>query len=361
MHDLRSCALRNPFGYHHFNPKERSIVEQLQMKNSVRNLLAIHMKYWPSQVLLTAVELDLFNRLGDEKLSAQELGDRLGLSHPRGTYDFFDALVALEFLDREGDGPNGQYKNIPEMRWLLTSSQAMMFGGYEVWSNLATALKTGKTLVSPETHAPESNTTYDVYYGSGPQEFFYAMESLQQKNFERLAEVIDFTEYRSMADIGCASGLLARIMHEKFPQLKIICFDLPSVAPHVQDLVNAAEAGDRVSVISGDFFEDDLPCADVIAMGNVLHNWELEKKKVLVRKAFDALPDGGAFIVIENMIDNERRKNPSALLLSLNMLIEFGSNSFTPEEFQEWCLESGFKKCEFIELTETGTAAIAYK
>ena len=336
-------------------------MEPLQMKKSVKNLLASHMEYWPSQVLLTAVELDLFNMLGDEKLSAQELGDRLGLSHPRGTYDFFDALVALEFLGREGDGPSGKYKNIPEMRWLLTSDQAMMFGGYEVWRNLATALKTGKSLVLPDTHAPKNNTTYDVYYGNGPQEFFYAMESLQQQNFERLAEVFDFSKYSSMADIGCASGLLARIIYQAFSQLQIICFDLPSVAPHVQDLVDIAEAGDRISVVSGDFFEDDLPYADVITMGNVLHNWEIEKQKVLIQKAFDALPDGGAFIVIENLIDNTRRTHPSSLLLSLNMLIEFGSCSFTAEEFEAWCLESGFRSCEFIELTETGTAAIAYK
>ncbi len=338
-------------------------MELLHLKKSVKNLLAIHMEYWPSQVLLTAVELDLFNTLGDEKLTAQELGTSLGLSHPRGTYDFFDALVALEFLDRDGDGPSGKYKNIPEMQWLLTSDKAMMFEGYELWRNLATALKTGKSLTMPDSHDPKPNSTYGgVYYVNGPQEFFYAMESLQQQNFARLAEVFDFSKYQSMSDIGCSSALLARTVHQAFPQLPIVCFDLPAVTPHVQKLIDAAGAGDRISVVSGDFFEDDFPRTDVIAMGNVLHNWGLEKKKFIIQKVFDALPDQGAFIVIEDLIDNTRRKHPSSLLLSLNMLIEFGEGyNFTAQEFEEWCLDVGFKSCEFIELTETGTAAIVYK
>jgi len=338
-------------------------MEATQLQKSVSNLLKIHMAYWPSQVLLTAVELDLFNTLGDENLTAQELGERLGLSHPRGTYDFFDALVALDFLDREGEGESGRYKNIPEMQWLLTSDSAMMFEGYEVWSNLATALKTGKSLKLPENHDPKLNSTYaDVYYVDGPQEYFYAMESLQQQNFVRLAEIFDFSKYGSMSDIGCASGLLARTVHQAFPQLTIVCFDLPSVTPHVQKLLDTDGVSDQISVVSGNFFEDDLPHADIIAMGNILHNWEIGKKKILIQKAFAALPEQGAFIVIEDLIDNKRRNHPSSLLLSLNMLIEFGDGyNFTAQEFEQWCLDAGFKSCEFIKLTETGTAAIAYK
>ena len=165
-----------------------------------------------------------------------------------------------------------------------------------------------------------------------------------------------------MSDIGCASGLLARTVHQAFPQLPIVCFDLPAVTPHVEKLIDAAGAGGQISVVSGDFFEHDFPRTDVIAMGNILHNWGLEKKKVLLQKVFAALPDGGAYIVVENLVDNTRRNRPSSLLMSLNMLIEFGEGfSFTAQEFEAWCLDAGFKSCEFIKLTETGTAAIAYK
>jgi O-methyltransferase domain len=116
-------------------------------------------------------------------------------------------------------------------------------------------------------------------------------------------------------------------------------------------------------VVSGDFLVDDLPAADVITMGNILHDWDLDKKKLLIRKAYDALPDGGALIAIENVIDDARRENAFGLLMSLNMLIEFGQGGFdyTGADFREWCSEAGFQSFDLIPLTGPTSAAIAYK
>ena len=124
------------------------------------------------------------------------------------------------------------------------------------------------------------------------------------------------------------------------------------------------EAGmtDRITVFSGDFFEDDLPEADVITMGNILHDWNLEKKKLLIKKAYDALPEGGAFIAIENLIDDARRENAFGLLMSLNMLIEFGDAfDYTAAQFRNWCTEAGFSTFDVIPLAGPTSAAIAYK
>ena len=119
---------------------------------------------------------------------------------------------------------------------------------------------------------------------------------------------------------------------------------------------------DRIKVVEGDFFKDHLPKADVVTMGNILHDWNLEKKKVLIEKAYDALPEGGAFIAIENLIDDARRENAFGLLMSLNMLIEFGDAfDYTGANFREWCGEAGFQQFEFINLSGPSSAAIAYK
>ena len=97
----------------------------------------------------------------------------------------------------------------------------------------------------------------------------------------------------------------------------------------------------RIAVVSGDFFADELPKADVITMANILHDWNLDKKKILIQKAYDALPRGGSFIAIENLIDDARRNNLFALLMSLNMLIEFGDAFYyTGQDFREWCGEA---------------------
>jgi hypothetical protein len=126
--------------------------------------------------------------------------------------------------------------------------------------------------------------------------------------------------------------------------------------------VAAAGLDDRISVASGDFFAGPLPKAEVVTMGLILHDWNLERKLHLIRAAYEALPDGGAYIVIENLIDNARRENAFGLMMSLNMLIEFGDAfDFTGADFAGWCREVGFREVEVLPLTGPASAAVAYK
>jgi hypothetical protein len=189
------------------------------------------------------------------------------------------------------------------------------------------------------------------------------MTGLQAGNFHALAEKFDFSRYTSVTDAGGALALLSRIVGARHPHISFTTFDLPPVASHAQRYVDEAGMKERIKVASGDFLVDDLPKADVVTMGNILHDWDLERKKLLISKAFDALPEGGAFIAIENVIDDERRENAAGLLMSLNMLIEFGEGGFdyTGADFREWCGEAGFKSFDLIPLTGPSSAAIAYK
>ena len=121
-------------------------------------------------------------------------------------------------------------------------------------------------------------------------------------------------------------------------------------------------SGRRVATAAGDFFRDRLPRADVITMGMILHDWNLEKKKMLIAKAYRALPEGGALVAIENLIDDDRRHNAFGLMMSLNMLIEFGDAfDYTGADFAGWCLEAGFRRIEVLPLQGPASAAIAYK
>jgi uncharacterized membrane-anchored protein len=126
--------------------------------------------------------------------------------------------------------------------------------------------------------------------------------------------------------------------------------------------IAAAGVGDRVTTAAGDFFKDPLPKADVITMGMILHDWNLEKKMHLIRAAYDALPPGGALVAIEALIDDARRENVFGLLMSLNMLIEFGDAfDFSGADFRKWCAEAGFTRFEVIHLAGPASAAVAYK
>ena len=190
-----------------------------------------------------------------------------------------------------------------------------------------------------------------------------AMSGVSAGPFQVLAQQFDFSKYKTVCDVGGATGQLACFVAAAHPHLECVSFDLPPVQPIAQRRIDAAGLTRRVNAAAGDFFVDALPKADVITMGMILHDWNLEQKKLLIRKAYEALPPGGAFIVIETLIDDERRENVFGLCMSLNMLIEFGKEAFdyTGADFAGWCKEAGFSRCEVMPLAGPSSAAIAYK
>jgi hypothetical protein len=332
-------------------------------------ILKIGMAFFGSKALLSAVELELFTMLGDEAKTASEIERELGL-HPRGTYDFLDALVALNLLERDGEGAEGRYGNTRDTRRFLVRTSPDYVGGilemanarlYRFWADLTPALKTGE----PQNEVKHSGKPmFDELYADPArlEQFMNAMTGISGPNFRALARKFDFSRYGTLADIGGATGQLSCIVAEQHPHLACLSFDLPVVQPIAERRIAAGGLHERVTALPIDFFTDDFPKVDVITMGMILHDWNLEKKKLLIRKAFEALPKGGAFVAIENIIDDERRENAFGLLMSLNMLIEFGDAfDFTGADFTSWCLEAGFERTEIVHLNGPCSAAIAYK
>jgi hypothetical protein len=333
------------------------------------NILQIGFAFWNSKVLLTGVELGLFTKLGQRRLFGAELGKELGL-HPRGIADFLDALVAMKFLEREGQGTVAKYFNTPATALYLDKNSPRYIGGilemlsarlFRFWNDLPEALRTG--LPQNETKHGEKGIFEELYADPAKlEQFLEAMAGLSRINFEALADRFDFSSYQTLCDIGGATGLLSREVAKKHPHLQCISFDLPPVEPIARKQIAAAGLSDRIQTASGDFFQGALPKADVITMGMILHDWNLERKMQLIRAAYDALPDGGAFIAIEALIDDARRENVFGLLMSLNMLIEFGEAfDYTGADFKRWCGDVGFRRFEIIHLAGPSSAAVAYK
>jgi O-methyltransferase domain/Dimerisation domain len=333
------------------------------------HIMQVGMGFWPSKTVLSAVELGLFTELGDESMTGEEVGERLGL-HERAIYDFLDTLVALRLLERDGEGSEGRYRNTPETALFLNKESPAYIGGilemsnarlYGFWGNLTEALRTGK----PQNEIKTTGKAMFEELYSDParlEQFMGAMAGISQGNFRALAEKFDFSRYATLCDVGGATGQLSTIVAARHPHLRCISYDLPVVAPIAERAIAKAGLSDRVDVASGDFFADPLPQADVITMGLILHDWNLERKMQLIRAAYEALPEGGAFIVIENLIDDARRENAFGLMMSLNMLIEFGDAfDYTGADFAEWCREVGFRDVEVLPLAGPASAGIAYK
>jgi predicted O-methyltransferase YrrM len=333
-------------------------------------IMEIGTGFWASKVLLSAVELALFTHLGEAgPLSGPEIARRIGLA-PRATDDFLDTLVALRFLDREGDGAGARYRNAADSAVFLDSAHPGYVGGllemlnarlYGFWGGLTEALRTGL----PQSEVKHNGAPFFAELARDPErldQFMHAMEGIQRGNFETLAAVVDFAPYSTVCDVGGGTGQLCTVLATHHPHLRCTTFDLPAVEGIAQKAVADAGLAHRITVESGDFFVDPLPRADVVTMGNILHDWDLDRKKALIRSAYEALPEGGVLIVVENLIDDARRENAFGLLMSLNMLIEFGDAfDYSGSDFSRWCRELGFTDVGIVPLTGPASAGIARK
>jgi hypothetical protein len=336
---------------------------------SSQRIIDIGMGFWPARTLQVAVKLGLFTLLGARAMTGEELRDALGLA-PRANPDFFDMLVALKFLEREGEGPEAAYSNSQEAARFLDRASPDYMGVfiemahdrlYPFWTDLGEALRTGK----PQNEVKHTGKPLFAELYADPvrlESFMASMGGVSTPNFRKLAETFDFSPYETLCDVGGASAVLSVLVARANPHLHCVSADLPAVEPIAQRRIAEAGLSDRVGTAVIDFFEDPLPQADVITMGMILHDWDLPTKQMLIRKAYEALPEGGVFIAIENLIDDARRENVFGLGMSLNMIVQFGDAfDFTGADFAGWCEEAGFSRCEVLPLTSRGSAAIAYK
>ena len=333
------------------------------------HIMQVALGFMPAKTLLSAVELGLFTALEGQALTGEALCAELDL-HPRANPDFFDALTALGVLERDGDGPTARYRNTAASSRYLKADSPDYIGGfllmsnerlYPFWGRLSEGLRTGK----PQNEiATLGKPLFDALYADPERMglFLEGMSGISRSRFLALAERYDFSRHKRLCDVGGALGLLALTVAERYPDLQAVSADIDVVTPHARRKIEGAGFSGRVQAVDLDMFTDPLPRCDVMTMSMILHDWNLEKKKLLIAKAYEALEPGGAFIAIDHMIDDARRQNVPGLMISLTMLIETGDGfDYTAADFFGWCEEAGFRRGEVIPLGGGGSAAVAYK
>lgn len=232
---------------------------------------------------------------------------------------------------------------------------------YHSWGRLENGLLTGDSQ-NEFTNAQNDSFTELYKVPEKLKEFVNAMSGISAGNFTAFAQKFDFSAYETLTDVGGAGALLSIIVARHQPHLRCISFDLPSVEPIAAENIQSAGLKPRVSVASGDFFAGEIPKADIIVMGNILHDWDEDKKLFLMKKAYDALPANGAFVAIENVIDDERKKNAFGMMMSLNMLVQTGKGfDYTFADFNKWAGAVGFGRTEIIPLAGAASAVVGYK
>ena len=330
-------------------------------------ILQTGLAFWASKTLLSGVEVGVFTELAQKPQPLDALAQRLGI-HARGARDFADCLVSLGFLQRDDAGV---YSNSPEADHFLDKTKPSYIGGmlemanhrlYPTWGDLTHALKTGL----PQSEAA-SNPDFFAELYSDPErlrQFLSAMTGVSRSANIAIANSPDigWADRKTFVDVGTAQGDLAVQIGLANPHLEGMGFDLPQVAPVFEEYLAANDLADRVRFVGGDFFEGAIPAADVVLMGHILHDWDLEQKRMLISKAHDALPAGGVFVAYDALIDDERRSNSFGLLMSLNMLVETpGGFDYTGADGVGWLLQAGFSEARVCPLAGPEAMLIAIK
>jgi hypothetical protein len=346
-------------------------MEQEQNHPTPENIMKIGTGFWASKILLSAVKFQIFTTLAEKKtMSAIELKSHLGFkSTDRNVYDYLDALTTFGFLNREGLLETAKYSNSMETDFFLDKNKPSYIGGmlemlnnrlYGFWGNLEEGLLTGLA----QNEEKSGGNLFEALYSDADRlkEFIHAMSGFQMGNFMALAQSFDFSKHKTLVDIGGSAGMLSIMVAKHQGHMNCTSWDLPPVASIANEVIQEFQMHDRVKTDSGDFFKDEFPNADIITMGNILHDWDEETKLMLIKNAYNALPEGGVLIAIENVIDADRNKNAVGLMMSLNMLIETGSGfDYTFSDFNKWTSAVGFKSTALLPLAGPTSAAIAYK
>lgn len=320
--------------------------------------------YWGSKTLLSAVELGLFTALAKEPLDGETLRQRLGL-HPRSASDFFDALVALGLLERR----DGRYANTPETNLFLDRAKPSYVGGFlemssvrlfGFWGSLTEALRTGQ----PQNEGKTGGDFFAALYQDPVRlkGFAHAMTGISLGSAREIAREFPWDQYRTFADIGTAAGGLPVQVALAHPHLTGVGFDLPQLGPIFDEYVASFGLQGRLRFQPGSFFADPLPSADVLVMGHILHDWSVDERRLLLAKAHTALPEGGALLVYETIIDDERRENAFGLLMSLNMLIETpAGGDYTAADCANWMRAAGFRETHATHLAGPESMVVGIK
>ena len=317
-----------------------------------------------AKTLLSAAELGVFTALAEGPLDRDTLAKQIGIDR-RGARDFFDALVALGMLERDDQV---RYGNTPETALYLDRHKPTYIGGelehfnayvYPHWNLLTQALRTGK----PQSGARASGHYSALYADPATLESLAkGMTGGSLLVAKALAVRFPWQDYKTFIDVGCAQGCLPVLIAQAYSDIAGGGFDLPPMKPLFEDYVREHGLSQRLQFFAGDFLQDPLPTADVLVLGRVLHNWDLATKKMLLKKAHEALPAGGALIVYERLIDDDRRVNAPALLASLNMLImTAGGFDFTGADCIGWLREAGFRDVRMEPLTSEVSMLIGIK
>ena len=304
-----------------------------------------------SAAMFTAVSLGVFDRLAAGPLDLATLAAELP-ANADALSRLLDVCVGLGLLKRDGEA----FSNADIAEVYLCKHSPRRMTGYitysarvlwKMWANLPDAIREGTNRWKQTFGLDGPLFTNFFRSEEDKREFLWGMHGFGMITSPDIAAAFDLSGSRHLVDLGGATGHLAIACCRRHPSLRATVFDLPVAVPMADEVIaGAADVSARVSTAGGDFFVDPLPPADLYALGRIVHDWDEGKIRRLLARIYEALPAGGALLVAEKILDDDRAGPRWAHLQSLNMLVCTDGKERTAGEYTTLLREAGFGRIE---------------
>jgi precorrin-6B methylase 2 len=304
--------------------------------------------FQPACVLAAAADLDVFSPLHEKPRSAQALASDLG-ADSRATTVLLDALVALEFLTKQGN----EYSVPENVAKLLTEKSDTsilpmlrhLANCLRRWAMLADVTQTGK---------PAEFISSTRGEAADQASFIGGMHNLSRPIAAEVVDKLQPLKFSHLLDIGGASGTWTIAFLNAVPNAKATLFDLPPVISIAERRIAEAGLSDRVSLVPGDFYTDDLPeGADLAWLGAICHQNSREQNRALFSKIHKALNDDGVVVIRDVVMKPSHTEPKGGALFAVNMLVATeGGGTYTFDEYSHDLSEAGFTEVKLVHRNE---------
>ncbi len=315
-----------------------------------------------SKTMFAAVSLGVFEQM---PATAADAAQHLK-ADPEATARLLDGCAALGLLRKEGD----LYSNMPVAERFLRADSPHTLRGYirysdealyPMWAHLDDAVREGSHRWRQTFGLDGALFSHFFRSDDAMRDFLLGMHGFGMLTSPAVVGAFDLSGFRRLVDLGGATGHLTIAACERYPDLRGVVFELPAVAPAAREQVARSSARDRIEVVEGDFFADDLPDSDLFALGQVLHDWTEDKIARLLRRIYDRLPDGGGLLIAERLLDDDGAGPVPAVMQSLNMLVCTEGRERSPGEYERLLRAAGFREVGFRRTGTPRDAALARK
>ncbi|MGC1449660.1 MAG: class I SAM-dependent methyltransferase [Candidatus Sulfotelmatobacter sp.] len=300
-----------------------------------------------SKVMFAAVSLGVFDALEHKPAEVTALAEELQVK-AEPLERLLDACVGLKLLRRLG----AAYENEPVASTYLRRSSKQTLTGYilysndvlfRLWTHAEDAVREGTPRWKQEFGVDGSIFDHFFRTEGAKETFVRGMHGLGILSSPKVVDGFDLSRFRRMVDLGGATGHLAIAACERNPDLRAVVFDLPEVIEVARAYARSSMASQRIEMMAGDFFSDELPEADVFALGRILHDWPEDRIRRLLAKIYRRLPAGGGILLAEKLLYEDKSGPVSAHLQSLNMLMCTEGKERTLPEYRRLLEEAGFR------------------